>query len=252
MGYRYSQPLICNSPFSPRNLTKSIGFTGYFVRPVNEVGFVQPLGAGLGIFRSLDCTETQQARFAHKFAAPECPNLLKLRKAIEQNFKPVCFYVKNDYAMGHHVYDQHFYGILCSPLFEGKSYRQINAMVDRVLEPLGLGGRVKLHCQPPSRFEAITLPPASPCCFSTVEHLNTLKFELLYALPCHAAAFFRSTHLSGIVFTLKLSAAPFASVTEPSNYYTARQQRKKQQVLSFLLTGESLFARNLPLPLTAE
>lgn len=109
MGYRYSQPLICNSPFSPRNLTKSIGFTGYFVRPVNEVGFVQPLGAGLGIFRSLDCTETQQARFAHKFAAPECPNLLKLRKAIEQNFKPVCFYVKNDYAMGHHVYDQHFY-----------------------------------------------------------------------------------------------------------------------------------------------
>lgn len=108
MGYRYSQPLICNSPFSPLKLIKSIGFTSYFVRLINEGGFVQPLVAGLGIFRSLDCTHAQ-ARFAHKFAAPECPNLLKLRKAIEQNFKPICFYVKNDYAMGHHVYDQHFY-----------------------------------------------------------------------------------------------------------------------------------------------
>lgn len=96
---------------------------------------------------------TWQRRFAHKFAAPECPNLLRLRSAIEQNLHPICFYVKNDYAMGHHVYDQHFYGILCSPFFEGKTYVQINAMVDRVLEPIGLKGRVKLYCQPPSRFE---------------------------------------------------------------------------------------------------
>ncbi|CDJ43020.1 hypothetical protein, conserved [Eimeria tenella] len=251
MGYRYSQPLICNSPFSPLKLIKSIGFTSYFVRLINEGGFVQPLVAGLGIFRSLDCTHAQ-ARFAHKFAAPECPNLLKLRKAIEQNFKPICFYVKNDYAMGHHVYDQHFYGILCSPLFEGKSYKQINAMVDRVLEPLGLGGRVKLHCQPPSRFEGIALPPASPCCFSTVEHLNTLKFEFLYALPCHGAVFFLRTPLFSIAFKLKLRAAPFASYTEPSNHYTAGQQRKTQQVLSLLLTGGSVLARSLLLPLTAE
>ena len=28
-------------------------------------------------------------------------------------------------------------GILCSPLFEGKTYGQMNAMVNRVLEPLG-------------------------------------------------------------------------------------------------------------------
>lgn len=96
---------------------------------------------------------TWQRRFAHKFAAPECPNLLRLRSAIEQNLNPICFYIKNDYAMGHHVYDQHFYGILCSPLFEGKTYGQINAMVDSVLKPIGLKGRVKLHCQPPSRFE---------------------------------------------------------------------------------------------------
>lgn len=52
---------------------------------------------------------TWQRRFAHKFAAPECPNLLRLRSAIEQNLHPICFYIKNDYAMGHHVYDQHFY-----------------------------------------------------------------------------------------------------------------------------------------------
>lgn len=53
--------------------------------------------------------DSWQRRYAHKFAAPECPNLLKLRAAIEQNLNPICFYVKNDYAMGHHVYDQHFY-----------------------------------------------------------------------------------------------------------------------------------------------
>ncbi|KAL8438110.1 hypothetical protein ACSSS7_000475 [Eimeria intestinalis] len=68
------------------------------------------------------CAFGEQKRLAHKFAAPECPNLLKLRSAIEQSFQPICFYAKNDYAMGHHVYDQHFY---------------INAMVDRVLEPIG-------------------------------------------------------------------------------------------------------------------
>lgn len=101
------------------------------------------------------CAKGEQKRLAHKFAAPECPNLLKLRAAVEQNLQPICFYVKNDYAMGHHVYDQHFYGILCSPLFEGKTYAQINAMVDRLLEPIGLKGRVKLHCQPPSRFEKL-------------------------------------------------------------------------------------------------
>ncbi|PFH35197.1 hypothetical protein BESB_060840 [Besnoitia besnoiti] len=89
-------------------------------------------------------------RSAHKFAAPPCPNLLLLRKSIHQRLQPILFFLKNDTTMGNYVYDQHFKGVLCSPLFEGKSYKEINAMVDRVLEDIGLSGRVKLYCQPPS------------------------------------------------------------------------------------------------------
>ncbi|KAL8424588.1 hypothetical protein Efla_003704 [Eimeria flavescens] len=129
---------------------RGCGDAGILMRQQLSLARWSPIDARpSGISSSFD----RQKRLAHKFAAPECPNLLKLRMAIEQNFQPICFYVKNDYAMGHHVYDQHFYGILCSPVFEGKTYGQINAMVDRVLEPIGLKGRVKLHCQPPSRFE---------------------------------------------------------------------------------------------------
>nr|CEL68982.1 TPA: hypothetical protein BN1204_047090 [Neospora caninum Liverpool] len=89
-------------------------------------------------------------RFAHKFAAPPCPNLLLLRKNIHQRLQPILFFLKNDTTMGNYVYDQHFKGVLCSPLFEGKSYKEIYAMVDRVLEDIGLSGRVKLYCEPPS------------------------------------------------------------------------------------------------------
>uniref|UniRef100_UPI00389B3A8B mL179 n=1 Tax=Toxoplasma gondii TaxID=5811 RepID=UPI00389B3A8B len=87
---------------------------------------------------------------AHKFAAPPCPNLLLLRKTIHQRLQPILFFLKNDVTMGNYVYDQHFKGVLCSPLFEGKSYKEIYAMVDRVLEDIGLSGRVKLYCEPPS------------------------------------------------------------------------------------------------------
>ncbi|KFG60835.1 hypothetical protein TGRUB_225720 [Toxoplasma gondii RUB] len=89
-------------------------------------------------------------RAAHKFAAPPCPNLLLLRKTIHQRLQPILFFLKNDVTMGNYVYDQHFKGVLCSPLFEGKSYKEIYAMVDRVLEDIGLSGRVKLYCEPPS------------------------------------------------------------------------------------------------------
>lgn len=47
-------------------------------------------------------------RYAHKFVPPVSDNILKLRSAIEKNLHPICFFVKNDYTMGHHVYDQHF------------------------------------------------------------------------------------------------------------------------------------------------
>ncbi|PHJ21750.1 hypothetical protein CSUI_004402 [Cystoisospora suis] len=96
-------------------------------------------------------------RSAHKFAAPPCPNLLLLRRTLQERFHPILFHIKNDTTMGNYVYDQHFKGILCSPLFEGKSYKEINAMVGRVLEDIGMNkSRVKLHCQPPSLMPVST------------------------------------------------------------------------------------------------
>lgn len=72
-----------------------------------------------GIFRtSLSCSRIASpssvshikgsVRYAHKFAPPTSENIVKLRAAIQKNLQPICFYVKNDYTMGHHVYDQHF------------------------------------------------------------------------------------------------------------------------------------------------
>lgn len=47
-------------------------------------------------------------RSAHKFAAPPCPNLLLLRRTLQERFHPILFYIKNDTTMGNYVYDQHF------------------------------------------------------------------------------------------------------------------------------------------------
>ncbi|KAK1441950.1 hypothetical protein BgAZ_502820 [Babesia gibsoni] len=93
-----------------------------------------------------------RALFHHKYAAPSSPKLDAMRAAITAKLQPICFQVKNDPDYSTYVYDEHFYGILCSPLFEGKTYTEINAMVDEILEPLGLKGAVKLNCQPPSKF----------------------------------------------------------------------------------------------------
>ncbi|SBT80757.1 conserved Plasmodium protein, unknown function [Plasmodium malariae] len=91
-------------------------------------------------------------KYAHKFASPDCPNLMNIKKVIYEKLKPICFHIKQDYTMGHHVHDMHFYGILCSPLFENKSYKEMNSMVEKLMSEINLAGRVKLHCQPPSRF----------------------------------------------------------------------------------------------------
>nr|PVC49762.1 hypothetical protein MACL_00002782 [Theileria orientalis] len=88
----------------------------------------------------------------HKYAAPHGPKLQALKEAITSKLNPICFYVKNDPNYSTYVQDEHFYGILCSPLFEGKTYSEMNEMVNGVLEPLNLKGRVRLNCQPPSRY----------------------------------------------------------------------------------------------------
>ncbi|SJK86498.1 conserved Plasmodium protein, unknown function [Babesia microti strain RI] len=100
----------------------------------------------------VDNTQKSLVRWAHSFAAPPSPNLDRLKHEIIEKFHPICFQIKRDCTFGTHLHDSHFMGILCSPSFEGKTYKEINSMVDKVLESIGLKGRVRLHCQPPSKF----------------------------------------------------------------------------------------------------
>ncbi|UVC49731.1 hypothetical protein MACK_003841 [Theileria orientalis] len=93
--------------------------------------------------------------FHHKYAAPQGPKLQSLKDAITSKLNPICFYVKNDPNYSTYVQDEHFYGILCSPLFEGKTYSEMNEIVNGILEPLNLKGRVRLNCQPPSRYNKL-------------------------------------------------------------------------------------------------
>eukprot|EP00916_Digyalum_oweni_P015346 GHVL01025105.1.p1 GENE.GHVL01025105.1~~GHVL01025105.1.p1 ORF type:complete len:145 (+),score=4.69 GHVL01025105.1:51-437(+) len=93
-------------------------------------------------------------RFAHRRAVPAAPNLEALRKIVHQKLRPIHFEIKFDFEYGTFPrdFDHHFKGILCSPLFEGKSYEEINKLVDDTLDEIGLKGFVRLHCQPPSRY----------------------------------------------------------------------------------------------------
>mmetsp|Transcript_140972 Transcript_140972/g.351519 ORF Transcript_140972/g.351519 Transcript_140972/m.351519 type:complete len:173 (-) Transcript_140972:103-621(-) len=91
-------------------------------------------------------------RSYHKFAKPDSPNLDALRKVITEKLTPVHFYLRNNLIFTNWVYDMHFVGIICSPKFEGKSHKEMNAMVDACAEEVGMGGRVRCICQPPSRW----------------------------------------------------------------------------------------------------
>eukprot|EP00388_Colpodella_angusta_P001180 GDKJ01003890.1.p1 GENE.GDKJ01003890.1~~GDKJ01003890.1.p1 ORF type:complete len:123 (-),score=18.68 GDKJ01003890.1:55-423(-) len=106
----------------------------------------------LTVKRLVDTFRFNTARFAHSFAAGPSPNLEKLRAAVHQHLSPIAFDVQNDYTFGNHVYDRHFKGYLCSPLFEGKTYPEINEMVENVLKGIEMEGSCKFHCQPPSRW----------------------------------------------------------------------------------------------------
>eukprot|EP00922_Rhytidocystis_sp_ex-Travisia-forbesii_P014118 GHVS01021089.1.p1 GENE.GHVS01021089.1~~GHVS01021089.1.p1 ORF type:complete len:181 (-),score=14.59 GHVS01021089.1:71-613(-) len=91
-------------------------------------------------------------RYAHKYAPPYCPNLTNIRKIVHNRLQPIHFTLKNDPAFGFHIWDMHFRGLLCSPLFEGKTYEEMNEMVRKALTPIGMSNRVRLTCQPPSLF----------------------------------------------------------------------------------------------------
>eukprot|EP00929_Paragymnodinium_shiwhaense_P039175 TRINITY_DN20600_c0_g1_i1.p1 TRINITY_DN20600_c0_g1~~TRINITY_DN20600_c0_g1_i1.p1 ORF type:complete len:195 (-),score=30.28 TRINITY_DN20600_c0_g1_i1:282-809(-) len=94
-----------------------------------------------------------QVRDFRKFACPPKPNLDALRKVIMVRLTPVYFYLKNDPKFNPTVlWDAHFKGICCSPKFEGKSFKEINAMVEECAEEVGMGGRISMFCQPPSKW----------------------------------------------------------------------------------------------------
>eukprot|EP00933_Yihiella_yeosuensis_P072459 TRINITY_DN80843_c0_g1_i1.p1 TRINITY_DN80843_c0_g1~~TRINITY_DN80843_c0_g1_i1.p1 ORF type:complete len:164 (+),score=19.51 TRINITY_DN80843_c0_g1_i1:91-582(+) len=87
-----------------------------------------------------------------KFAKPPSPNLDALRKALTEKLVPVHFFLRNNLTFTNFVWDQHFIGIMCSPKFEGKSHKEINDMVDSICDEVGMKGRVRILCQPPSRW----------------------------------------------------------------------------------------------------
>ena len=97
------------------------------------------------------------SRFAHKWASPPSPNLTSIQNAIQAELKPIFFAIRNDIATGPWNSDQNFYGLLCSPKFEGKEYAEMYRMVDDVLAPLGMSGRCRLSLEPPSRWNVCYL-----------------------------------------------------------------------------------------------
>eukprot|EP00927_Polykrikos_kofoidii_P011423 TRINITY_DN14844_c0_g1_i1.p1 TRINITY_DN14844_c0_g1~~TRINITY_DN14844_c0_g1_i1.p1 ORF type:complete len:206 (-),score=25.95 TRINITY_DN14844_c0_g1_i1:106-723(-) len=94
----------------------------------------------------------QGVRAIHKFAKPDSPNLDNLRRVFTEKLVPVHFYLITDGRFTNWVWDMHFRGICCSPKFEGKTYKEINDMVNALCKEVGMEGRVRMTCEPPSRW----------------------------------------------------------------------------------------------------
>lgn len=90
--------------------------------------------------------------FAHKWAPPPSPNMDAIKKAINMQLSPIYFAMRNDISSGPWNTDENFYGLICSPKFEGKQYFEMHKMVDDVLMSLGMVGRCKFSVEPPSRW----------------------------------------------------------------------------------------------------
>ena len=93
--------------------------------------------------------------FAHKWAAPPSPNMEAIKRAVAAHLSPIYFAMRNDVAAGPWNTDQNFYGLICSPKFEGKSYPEMIGMVDDVLKPLGMQGKCRFSLEPPSRWNRL-------------------------------------------------------------------------------------------------
>ena len=91
-------------------------------------------------------------RSAHKWAAPPSPNMESIKHAVNQNLSPIYFSIRNDISAGPWNTDQNFYGILCSPKFEGKDYKEMYSLLNEALKPIGMSGRCRFSLEPPSRW----------------------------------------------------------------------------------------------------
>ncbi len=75
-----------------------------------------------------------------------------IRTAINSDLAPVYFTIRNDISAGPWNTDQNFYGLICSPKFEGKQYNQMYDMVKQILQPIGMDDRCRFSLEPPSRW----------------------------------------------------------------------------------------------------
>jgi hypothetical protein len=75
-----------------------------------------------------------------------------LKSAISEQLSPIYFTIRNDISAGPWNTDQNFYGLICSPKFEGKNYQEMYKMLDDILQSMGMSGRCRFSLEPPSRW----------------------------------------------------------------------------------------------------
>ncbi|KAF4658623.1 hypothetical protein FOL46_006888 [Perkinsus olseni] len=80
--------------------------------------------------------------------------LLSLRLSGE--LQPIAFEMQNDKNAGNYLYDKHYWGYICSPKFEGKTYKEMKEMLAELLEKCDMTeGRCRFKLEPPSRWEKL-------------------------------------------------------------------------------------------------
>jgi hypothetical protein len=75
-----------------------------------------------------------------------------IKKAINSSLYPIYFAIRSEQAAGPWNTDNNFYGIICSPKFEGKTPLEMKDMVFDVLKPLEMADKCRFSLEPPSRW----------------------------------------------------------------------------------------------------
>jgi hypothetical protein len=91
-------------------------------------------------------------RLAHKWTAPPSLNMDNVKQAITVNLAPIYFTIRSDTVAGPWNTDKNFYGIICSPKFEGMTRDEMRATVLNILRPLNLDSHCRFTLEPPSRW----------------------------------------------------------------------------------------------------